>query len=346
MGVEYDTNSNFPSDDTGYGFDNIADVLTISPLLLEKYISAAKVIVTKSVPAVSGVAPRRTLPGGLFTKEVLNDGPKNSDVAATPKEEPAGNRFGRPMQGPPKDEPLTLTMSYKEHSIGKMTTNVTTGGKYTVEVNLKAAEQLRQFATKAYRRPVDEETVERLAMLAESVYGSGKETFESGVAQSMTAVLASPRFLFREEGFIQDVDGSHPWLDDYAIASRLSYFLWSTMPDQELMQLAAQGDLRANLDKQVNRMINDPRCSAFFQNFVGQWLQSREVEAVSIDSGAVTRRESDVRPASNSDADRDRRNTLRNKPLAELTDAEKSELENWRIRLTWRSAWRHARRAA
>ena len=441
-GVQYDTNSNFPSDDTGYGFDNIADVLTISPLLLEKYISAAKEIVTKAVPTVSGVAPRRSLPGSLFAKEVINDGPKNLDSAATPKVEPTGNRFGRPTQGPPKDEPLALTMSYKEHSIGKMTTNIATAGKYKIEVNLKAAEQfvdnvfdynrckmlfriddelladrefvrqgnedlsmtfdvrldssdhnlvfeiipitpdqaqvrflrlivknvtligpagdeylvpplnydrhfpkpvpktsserreyaaelLRPFATRAYRRPVDDAAVERLVALAESVYESGKETFESGIAQAMTATLASPRFLFREEGFIPGSNGTHPWLDDYSIASRLSFFLWSTMPDQELIQLAAQGDLRANLDKQVDRMINDPRCSAFFQNFVGQWLQSREVETVSIDSGAVARRESDSRPGTNSnpDADRERRNFLRSKPLSELTEVEKTELE-------------------
>ena len=442
MGVEYDTNSNFPSDDTGYGFDNIAAVLTISPLLLEKYISAAKEIVAKAVPAVPGVAPRHALLGGLFTKEVIDDGPKNPDVAPPPKEEPAGNRFGRPIQGPPKEEALALTMSYKERSIGKLTTNVTTAGKYKIEVNLKAAEQfvdnlfdynrcnlvfrvddellvdrefvrqgneelsmtfdahldsgdhdlvfevtpitpdqpqvrflrlivknvtligpagdeylvppmnydryfprpvpkssserrgyaaelLRQFATKAYRRPVDDEAVERLVSLAESVYGSGKETFESGVAQAMTAILASPRFLFREEGFIRDANGTHSRLDDYSIASRLSYFLWSTMPDQELMQLAAQRDLKVNLDKQVNRMINDPRGSAFFQNFVGQWLQSREVESVSIDSNAVARRESDAIPGPNSnpDLDRERRNALRSKPLSDLTDAEKAELE-------------------
>ncbi len=442
LGVDYDTNANFPSDDTGYGFDNIADVLTVSPLLLEKYISAAKAIVNQAVPIVSGVAPRRTIPGGEFIKEVKNDGLAKLLNELASKDETPGNRFGRPVQGPPKDDPMLLTMSYKEHTIGKLTTNVNSEGRYAIEVNLKAAEQfvdnifdynrctltfrvddellvnrefvrqgnedlsmtfdirmeagdhnlvfevipttpdqpqvrylrlivknvtligpagdaylvpplnyaryfpkpvpkstserreyagelLGQFVTKAYRRPVDNKTIDRLVSLAESVYGNGKETFESGIAQSMTAVLASPRFLFREEGFVPDADGGHPWVDDYSLATRLSYFLWSTMPDQELFQLAAQGDLRTNLDSQVDRMMNDARSSAFFQNFVGQWLQSREVESVTIDSGAVARRESEARPGMNatSDVDLERRNFLRNKPASELTDAEKLELE-------------------
>ncbi len=440
LGVDYDTNSNFPSDDTGYGFDNIADVLTISPLLLEKYISAAKEIVSKAVPVVSGVAPHRTLPGGKFSKEIIADLLNNPDATTVPKDEPVGNRFGRPTQGPPKEDPAKLTMSYKVPSIGKLTTNVLIAGKYKVIVNMVAAEQyvdnvfdynrckmvfrfddellverefvrqgnesmsmhfdmdlqagdhdlvfevtpltpeqaqvrylrvivenvklvgpigdahlvpppnydryfprpvprssserrayaaelLRQFATNAYRRPVEDEAVERLVSLAESVYGTGKETFESGVSQAMTAILASPRFLFREEATIRDSDGTHPWLDDYSIACRLSYFLWSTMPDQELFQLAARGELRENLDKQVDRMINDPRSSAFFQNFVGQWLQSREVETVSIDAFAVARRESEARPVSDPEADRKRarRFELRNKTESELTDAEKLE---------------------
>lgn len=438
LGVEYDTNSNFPSDDTGYGFDNIADVLTVSPLLLEKYISAAKEIVSKAVPRVSGVAPRRPLAGGLFSKEIIADVLKDPEVAVPPKAELIGNRFVRPMLGPPKDDPTALTMAYKEHSIGKMTTNVAVAGKYKIEVNAKAAEQfvdnvfdynrckmlfrvdqellvdrefvrqgnedlsmvfdvhlnsgehdfvfevtpltpdqtqvrflrlivknvtligpegdeylvpplnydryfpspvpktrvqrkeyaaelLRPFATKAYRRPVDDETVERLVSLAESVYGSSKETFESGVAQAMTAVLASPRFLFREEGFLPDAHGLHPWLDDNSIATRLSYFLWSTMPDVELTQLAERGDLRAHLDQQVDRMLNDPRGFAFFQNFVGQWLQSREVEAVSIDAFAVTRRESDPRPVADPEADRKRARRIELRNKSELTDAEKAE---------------------
>ena len=85
--------------------------------------------------------PRRALHGGIFKKDVIDNEPKSPDAALAPKAEPAGNRFGRPMLGPPKDDPMTLTMSYKEHSIGKLTTSIPTAGKYKIEVNLKAAEQ-------------------------------------------------------------------------------------------------------------------------------------------------------------------------------------------------------------
>ena len=92
----------------------------------------------------------------------------------------------------------------------------------------------------------------------------------------MTVVLASPRFLFREEGVVPAPTGTHPLVDEYALASRLSYFLWSTMPDDELFRLAGEGKLRANLPAQVKRMLADPRSSEFVQNFVGQWLQARD----------------------------------------------------------------------
>ena len=74
----------------------------------------------------------------------------------------------------------------------------------------------------------------------------------------MAAVLASPRFLYREEELIAD-SGPFPLIDEYALASRLSYFLWSSMPDEELMRIASEGKLRANLAGQVKRMLADSR---------------------------------------------------------------------------------------
>src|SRR5262249_50745449 len=74
---------------------------------------------------------------------------------------------------------------------------------------------LKSFATRAYRRPVDEETVDRLVKLAESVYTQQGRTFEAGIAQAMTVVLASPRFLFREEGVVPGPADVHPLLDEY-----------------------------------------------------------------------------------------------------------------------------------
>jgi hypothetical protein len=120
-----------------------------------------------------------------------------------------------------------------------------------------ARELLGAFATRAFRRPVDEDSLDRLVELAESVYADGSNTFESGVAKSMTATLASPRFLFREETTSAPDGSAHPMLDEYSHASRLSYFLWSSMPDEELIRHAGQGTLRDNLDSQVARMLAD-----------------------------------------------------------------------------------------
>ena len=83
-----------------------------------------------------------------------------------------------------------------------------------------------------------EETVDRLAAFAASVYTQEGQTFEAGIAQAMTAVLASPRFLFREEAAVAGSAEPFPLIDEFALASRLSYFLWSSMPDQELLRLA------------------------------------------------------------------------------------------------------------
>jgi len=80
-------------------------------------------------------------------------------------------------------------------------------------------------------------------------------------------------------------------VDDYALASRLSYFLWSTMPDDELLKLAAAGQLRQNLAAQVQRMVADPRADAMVQNFSGQWLQSRAVLTVPLSAHDILQRE-------------------------------------------------------
>ena len=105
-----------------------------------------------------------------------------------------------------------------------------------------AREVLARFATRAFRRPVDDPTLDRLVTIAEEIYRQPGHRVEEGVARAMVAVLASPRFVFRVEG--TESKGSHPvqthpQVDEYALASRLSYFLWSTMPDEELFRAAA-----------------------------------------------------------------------------------------------------------
>jgi len=136
--------------------------------------------------------------------------------------------------------------------------------------------------------------LDRLTDLAEADYNQTGKTVEAGIAHAMVAVLASPRFLFRMEE-PEKAPASAAWapVDEYSLASRLSYFLWSSMPDDELTQLAARGELRKNLPAQLDRMVKDPRSEALVRNFTGQWLQTRDLDAAMIDDRAVLAREAD-----------------------------------------------------
>ncbi len=152
-----------------------------------------------------------------------------------------------------------------------------------------AREVLEKFATRAYRRPVAAETLDRLVAIAEQTYTAPNTTFEKGVAQAMFAVLSSPHFLFRIEEAAPTVTARDPFpqVDEYTLASRLSYFLWSSMPDDDLFALAAKGELRKNLAAQVKRMVADPKAQALIENFPGQWLQSRSVIDIPINTADV-----------------------------------------------------------
>ena len=198
-----------------------------------------------------------------------------------------------------------------------------------IQRRVYAAELLTKFATKAFRRPVDRETVNRLTDLAEQVYKAPGKTFEAGIAHAMVAVLASPRFLFREEG-LEAPTGPNGFarVDEYALASRLSYFLWSSMPDAELFRLAGAHELRKSLDAQVKRMLADSRSQAFIRNFTGQWLQARDIDSVVIDARSVLLREEKVDPER--DRKRARFRELRNKHEDTLTPEEKEEMAKLR----------------
>jgi hypothetical protein len=176
---------------------------------------------------------------------------------------------------------------------------------------------------KAFRRPVADAALERLVAMAETTWKEAGKSFEDGIAQAMVPVLASPRFLFRVEEAEPSKEAAHPFVDEYALASRLSYFLWSTMPDDELFDLAQRGELRKNLNAQVKRMLADGRSSALVENFVGQWLQVRDDEGIDIHARAVVTRdrggEREMRET------RKRFEELRNKP--ELTPEEQAERE-------------------
>ena len=173
-----------------------------------------------------------------------------------------------------------------------------------------------------------DETVDRLVAFATGISSQEGQTFEAGIAQAMTAVLASPAFLFREERAVSGSSGPFPLIDEYALASRLSYFLWSSMPDQELFRLAGANKLRENLHAQVIRMLADARSEEFVRHFVGQWLQARDIESVQINAFAVISR--DQTPDPEMEKRRARFRELGRKSSETLTDLEKKELEQLR----------------
>jgi hypothetical protein len=369
MGVDFNTDDEFPPDDSGYGFDNIGDVLTISPLLLEKYLQAAEKIVTEAVPTVARVISEKEIKG----REFKGAGRQKGDQISVYKEGVLSHtvKIDRPgdyrvfldlaVHGSFDFDPGRCELVFKINGQEKLRQEFGwednkkyqfeypekwETGEYPLEFEIKplktqeegrktfvnltiasariqgpmekqfwaktknydrfftrdeapsgenekleyARELLRKFATKAFRRPVDDKTVNRLASIAESVYNQPGKSLEEGVRHAMVAVLASPRFLFRiEEG----TDPAAPFalIDEPALASRLSYFLWSTMPDEELSALANRGELRKNLGTQVKRLLADSRSKEFIENFTGQWLQVRDVAGISINERAVFARE-------------------------------------------------------
>lgn len=149
-------------------------------------------------------------------------------------------------------------------------------GQAPVEPRAAARRLLARFLPRAYRRPVESAEVDRFLTLYDRAARRG-DPHEEAVKLALKAVLVSPRFLFRVERKAPD-SGIHP-LGHEDMASRLSYFLWSTMPDGELLQLAAAQRLQdpAVLAAQVERMLDDPRSRSFADAFVGQWLGTRDV---------------------------------------------------------------------
>jgi mono/diheme cytochrome c family protein len=135
-----------------------------------------------------------------------------------------------------------------------------------------AEKVLRDFARRAFRRRVTDADVKPFLGLVKAKLAAG-QSFEKAVRVGLTAILVSPDFLF-----LREQPGK---LDDFALASRLSYFLWSTMPDDELLAVAEGGTLShpETLRGQVERMLKDPKAGAFAENFVGQWLGLREIDA-------------------------------------------------------------------
>ncbi|HVX83276.1 MAG TPA: DUF1592 domain-containing protein [Phycisphaerae bacterium] len=136
---------------------------------------------------------------------------------------------------------------------------------------------LTAFARRAWRRPASGKEIERLVGLFEMADKRG-ETFENSLKLPLKAVLISPHFLFRGEvqADPNNPQAVHP-IDEYALATRLSYFLWSTTPDDELLDLAERGELRAHLSEQLKRMVASPKSRALVDNFAAQWLHFRDL---------------------------------------------------------------------
>ena len=370
LGVDYDTELLFPPDDSGYGFDNNGDVLSLSPLLMEKYLTASDTIIREAVPRVNRVVARREIEGwefrtedgkkhglqlnceeadrvshthtikspGKYTLEVnvrvrgsFNFDPGRCKVAFTVNGEkyfedeyqwenhrlftrtyeldlePGEYEYAfdvtplPPKEGVERDGDTSVRISVESVNVigPQAPEHWVAPQRYdwfftrdcppedTQERRAYRAELLGRFARRAYRRPVDAETLNRLVDAAEFMSNQPDGTFESGVADAMAMTLASPRFLFRIEETIPDHHSRYPLIDEFSLASRLSYFLWSTMPDQQLLDLAEAGQLRANLNAQIDRMLADPRASQLTTNFVGQWLRTRDVMSVFIDPELV-----------------------------------------------------------
>lgn len=139
-----------------------------------------------------------------------------------------------------------------------------------------AIDIVQSFAKRAFRRPVSESELQPFVQLTVNKLNSGR-TFEQAVRAGVTAILCSPQFL---------LVNSSKTVDDFTVASRLSYFLWSSMPDDELLRLAENGKLkeRTVLRAQTERMLKDQRSRAFIENFTGQWLNLRDIEFTTPDA--------------------------------------------------------------
>ena len=168
-----------------------------------------------------------------------------------------------------------------------------------VEAELACAEEiLTSLGRRAFRRPVNAEDVSSLM----SFYrvGRDKGSFESGIEFALRAILVDPEFLFRVEKDPSDSAPGEPYrVSDLELASRLSFFLWSSIPDDQLTAVAAAGDLREPgvLEQQIQRMLADPRSDALVDNFAGQWLFLRNMRSVKPDPIAFPEFDGNLREA-------------------------------------------------
>lgn len=369
LALPLDASSLLPPDDSSEGFDNVADVLNVSPLLIQGYVSAASKISRLAVgdPETSGEkityrAPRglsqtdhiEGLPlgtrGGMLIHHVFAlDGEYDFRIARTGAglgqasvggdEEIEisvnGERVYLVDRNSPRDirlqmkagpQTIGIAIIRKRNargvddlydvlatSLGVSTVAITgpfnpsgpgdtpsrrrifvcrpsaTGRVRRSDAELSCAKQiLTTLARRAFRQPVNEADVAMETLL--SFYQTGREQgdFEKGIQYALARILVDPRFLYRFEREPANLPaGSAYKLSDLEIASRLSFFLWSSIPDDELLALASQGKLTqpATLERQVRRMLSDPRSEALATNFGAQWLSLRDLKNAKPEAG-------------------------------------------------------------
>jgi hypothetical protein len=254
FGLDLRPADEFPADDLGHGFDNNGGVLSLPPLLMEKYLDAA---------------------------DKVTDAAFRSDA------------FRLRLLHPPLDDPVLLpyrAVAYPVRDFGKRlilsSADLPPPDPETQELE-QAYQILRAFADRAYRRPITHDELTRLLRFVEAVRKDG-ESYEKGLRMALRAVLTSPHFLFRIEADAGPGEASATGLEDFRLASRLSYFLWGSMPDEELFRAAARRTLRRknDLSAQVQRMLRNPRSRSLAENFASQWLQTRALKELVPDPGS------------------------------------------------------------
>ncbi len=186
--------------------------------------------------------------------------------------------------------------------------------------SLHCARQIAtRFITRAFRQPANSDDVDQVLTLFQLAYGRG-ESFERAIQVALTSVLVSPKFLFLVEPEAANTDRP---LTEFELASRLSYFLWSSMPDEILIGHAQLGTLRTNLRSQVVRMLEDSKSEAFIENFTGQWLQLRKLDGSKPDSDIFPVFDDLLRRAMRTETERFFAHILRgNRSALELIDSD------------------------
>ncbi|QDT50226.1 hypothetical protein Pan258_42830 [Symmachiella dynata] len=380
MGVDFQPADDFPSDDVGYGFDNIGDVLSMSPLLMEKYLSAAEKIVETALWAEDPYkAPRKSFEGAemqqdrggraigkfrslasmgeVFTEhefaadgeylviceaygkqagpdpakmEFRIDGKAVETVNVTAVSESPGyyeirlpitagkhrvgvafiNDYYQPKHEDPKlrgDRNLYICNLAIQGPIETTPQELPETHKRLVFCDLSEGEDplkcahaiLDQFISRAFRRPATEDEIKNFMRLGYKIIEDGG-TSEQALRVVFKAILISPQFLFRIEfNEASEKDEQDRVLNDYELASRLSYWLWSSMPDDELFEQAGKGELSKPLvlEAQIRRMLADPKSSALVENFAGQWLQLRSLTEAAPNKDVFSEFDDDLRLA-------------------------------------------------